>query len=183
MSSLRSSSSALTFLWWSIGKRLLIKVCNSVKVVASSSTANRSNNCCTASLTQDTSSNTSSSHIDSPLISLSTMAEHNCPTDDCVKHFSVDNPWPSRISVAEKHLLSCDMNNYGYIAINFWKSLVYYTFSYCDFQVACLNQNTHVNKITNQSCHINAAAISLANSITWVFIFADNQPEKDSITH
>ena len=31
--------------------------------------------------------------------------------------------------------------------------------AYCDFQVACLNQNTHVNKITNQSCHINAAAI------------------------
>ena len=33
---------------------------------------------------------------------------------------------------------------------------------YCDFQVACLKQNTHVNKITNQSCHIiNAVAISL----------------------
>ena len=50
-----------------------------------------------------------------------------------------------------------------------------------NFQVACLKQNTHVNKITNQSCYINAVAILLANSITWAFVFADNQPEKDSI--
>ena len=52
---------------------------------------------------------------------------------------------------------------------------------YCDFQVACLKQNTHVNETTNQSGHINAAAISLVNSITWVFVLADNYPEKDSI--
>ena len=53
--------------------------------------------------------------------------------------------------------------------------------SYCDFQFACLKQNSHVNKVTNQGCHINAVAISLANFIMWVFVFADNQPEKDSI--
>ena len=37
---------------------------------------------------------------------------------------------------------------------------------YRDFQVAYLKQNIHANKITKQSCRINAAVILLANSIT-----------------
>ena len=49
---------------------------------------------------------------------------------------------------------------------NFTNNVDVMNITYCDFQVACLKQNTHVNKITNQSCHINAKAISLANSIT-----------------
>ena len=51
--------------------------------------------------------------------------------------------------------------------------------SYHDSQVACLKQNTHINKMTNHSCHINAVAILLANFIMWVFVFMDNQPKKD----
>ena len=40
---------------------------------------------------------------------------------------------------------------------------------------------THMNKITNQICYFSAVKILLAISIMWVFIFPDNQPEKQSI--